>query len=514
MGEWITRQVADFRGRPLPEPGAPAGYAALAERYDLAAPLPLRLAAIAGRHHPSSNDEWLMLTPRHRPQPSLENQLIFAFRYEGINLQILSQLFHVVEAAEIEAIVRGAPTGSFARRLWFLYEWLTGAMLEITNPGKVRLVPVIDPGQQFALTKGEPSSRHKAINNLPGTPAFCPLVTKTPALVEMAGKALGEQARAAMGRVRPDLVARAAAFILLNDSRSSFAIEGERPSGSRTARWGQAIAQAGTRPLSLEELNRLQRIVIGDDRFVSLGLRHDGGFVGVHDRESNLPIPDHISARHQDLPNLIEGLVAFSDRAIRGGMDPVVAAACLAFGFVYIHPYVDGNGRLHRWLIHHALAAAAYNPPGLVFPVSAAILRRLDSYRTVLESYSKPLLPYIEWRPTASGNVEVLNDTAAFYRYFDATAHAVFLYTCVEQTVEKDLPHEVWFLESFDVFNKAIQEIVDMPASQVELLHKFLAQNNGRLSQRARAKEFAALTADEIERIEALYTATFEQEAR
>jgi hypothetical protein len=37
-------------------------------------------------------------------------------------------------------------------------------------------------------------------------------------------------------------------------------------------------------------------------------------------------------------------------------VDPVVAAAILAFGFVYIHPFEDGNGRIHRYLIHHVLA--------------------------------------------------------------------------------------------------------------------------------------------------------------
>src|SRR3546814_9826198 len=66
--------------------------------------------------------------------------------------------------------------------------------------------------------------------------------------------------------MRADLVARAAAFLLLNDSKSSFAIEGEKPSGTRAARWGQAIAEAGSRPLSLAEFDRLQRIVIGDQR--------------------------------------------------------------------------------------------------------------------------------------------------------------------------------------------------------------------------------------------------------
>ncbi|MCY1649183.1 Fic family protein [Caulobacter sp. SL161] len=506
--------MSDFRGKALPEAGEPAGYAALIAQYELDLPSPPRMAAIAGRHHPVSNEDWLMLTPRHRPDRTLGDQLTFAFRYEGVDLQVLSSLFETVSPEDIAALVRAAPTGGFARRLWFLYEWLTERQLDVPDPGKVRLIPVLDADQQYALAEGEPSPRQKVLNNLPGSRAFCPLVRKTPELAAYSEKALDERARAAMGRVRPDLMARAAAFLLLNDSKSSFAIEGERPTGQRAARWGQAIAQAGMVALSQAELDRLQRIVIGDARFVRLGLREEGGFVGVHDRDTNQPIPDHISARHEDLASLIEGVVAFAERAARGRMDPIVTAACLAFGFVYIHPYVDGNGRLHRWLIHHALARAAFSPPGLVFPVSAVILRNIERYRTVLEAYSRPLLAHIEWRPTLDGNVVVLNDTARFYRYFDATAHAAFLYDCVEQTIEHDLPEEVRFLLAFDAFSQAVQQIVDMPMAQLELLHKFLDQNDGRLSQRAQDREFVALTPDEIACVEAAYADAFSPDSR
>ena len=509
MGEWPSQTVTHFRGRPLPEAGVPVGYAALMERYGLILPLPPRLSAIAGRHHPVSNEAWLMQTPRHQPDASLASQLTYALRYEGIDLSVLWQLFSIIDGRELEAFVRETPTGTFARRTWFLFEWLTGRTLDLPDAGKVRLAPVVDPQLQFALSKGEPSPRHKVANNLPGTPAFCPLVRRTQAMVAFEGKALAQRAHEAIGRIRPDLVARAAAFMLLNDSKSSFEIEGERPSGNRTARWGQAIAQAGSRELTVAELDRLQRIVIGDARFVRLGLRQEGGFVGVHDRESNIPIPDHISARHEDLHSLLEGLIQFARSSAEGGLDPVVAAASLAFGFVYIHPYVDGNGRLHRWLVHHALAAAHFNPPGLVFPVSAAILRQLDRYRTVLESYSQALLPLIDWRPTPDGNVEVLNDTSAYYRYFDATAHAEFLNGCVEQTIEQDLPSEVHFLEAFDKFSKDVQEIVDMPMAKVELLQKFLAQGNGKLSQRGRSREFAALEEAEVTQAERAFAAAF-----
>ncbi len=509
MGEWFSQPVMNFRGRALPEPAVPAGYAAIIERYDLALPSPPVLVAYAERHHPRSTADWLLLTPRYAPELSLGAQLTFAFRYEGINLQILTRLFACLEPDDVSAIVRATPTGASARRLWFLYEWLTGIALDIDDPGKVRFIPIVDPEQQYALADGDASPRHKIINNLPGTPLFCPLVRRTPALADYAGMNLSAQAAQAMGRVRPDIMARAAAFLLLNDSKSSFAIEGERPTGPRAARWGQAIAQAGTHALTVDELNRLQRVVIGDARFVRLGIRHEGGFVGVHDRETNMPVPDHISARFEDLPRLMEGVVAYATRAIGGGLDPVIAAASLAFGFVYIHPYVDGNGRLHRWLFHHVLAQTAYSPDGLVFPVSAAILRNIDGYRRVLESYSAPLLPWIEWQKTQDGNVDVLNDTFDFYRFFDATAHAEFLYGCVAQTIEHDLPEEVAFLQAFDRFNTSIQDIIDMPMNQVELLQKFLVQNGGHLSKRAREKEFASLTETEVEKIEANYAEAF-----
>jgi hypothetical protein len=131
----------------------------------------------------------------------------------------------------------------------------------------VRAAPVLSPDQQFARAAGAVSRRHRVIDNLPGTPAFCPLVDRVPA----------------------DLLGRAAAFLLPSDSQSSFAIEGERPSAQHAARWGQAIAEAGTRDLSLAELERLQRLVIGDARFVRPGPRRGGGFVGTRDRDTGGP---------------------------------------------------------------------------------------------------------------------------------------------------------------------------------------------------------------------------------
>lgn len=501
-------RVGDSHGRPLP-PGRPAGYAALVEKYKLAVPPLNRRTIIADRHIRASTDEWQALTPRHRPADTLAGQLTFALKWEGVELGILAGLFKAVKPEEIAHVIAATPTGAYARRLWFLYEWLTGDKLELNDLGKVKAVAVVDPDVQFALASGPIVSRQKIVNNLPGTANFCPLVRRTPRLEEHRKAELDRRAREISGRTHPDILARAAAFLLLSDSRSSFQIEGEQPPPQRIARWGQAIAEAGQVQLSRPELERLQRIVIGDARFVHLGLREHGGFVGDHDRRTSEPIPEHISARAEDLKGLVEGLVAFDRLALEGRLDPVIAAASLAFGFVYVHPFEDGNGRLHRWLIHHVLARGGFNPAGVVFPISTVILRRTNDYRRVLESCSRPLLPLIEWRPTLDGNIKVLNDTADYYRYFDATRHAEFLYECVAETVDHDLPDEVKYLEAHDKFVAQVQRLVDMPSQKLDLLWRFLQQNQGKLSKRVRASEFSQLTDDEAERIQGLFAETW-----
>lgn len=469
------------------------------------------MCAFGEHHRVRQGSGWRILTPRHAPSPDLEGHLTFALKYEGLDLAVLKRLFSALVPADIEALVRAKPTGSYARRIWFLYEWLMSAQLDIPDADRGTYEPVVDSDQQWAVP-GENSSRHRVRNNLPGTPEFCPLVFKTKRLAELVAMDLAARAQQAIARIPKDLLSRTAAFLLLKDSRSSYAIEGERPPQDRIQRWGRAIGEAGRRPVDLDELLRLQAIVIGDARFVELGLRREGGFVGEHDRETRMPIPDHVSARSVDLRSLIDGMAAFDSGPARD-LDPVIAAAVLAFGFVYVHPFVDGNGRIHRYLIHHVLAQRGFNPAGVVFPVSSAILERIEEYRAVLESYSQRLLPLIEWQPTPDGNVQVLNDTSDFYRFFDATAQAEFLYSCVMKTIDVDLPHETQFLAQYDQFRARIENLVDMPDRTVDLLFRFLHQNGGRLSRRAREQEFAALTEEEAATAERAYREIFGQAA-
>ena len=510
----ISHTADYFQELRLSEKGALlAGYSAVISAYHLEVPLPDIVSAISQKHKQYIQDRWQIFSIRYRPQENLYSHLVFALKYEGVNLSVLSALFKSVPQDEFEGIILLEPVGSYSRRLWFLYEWLTGNQLNIPDikDTKIRYVNVLDSKLQYSGSIRR-SVRHRINNNLPGVPNFCPLIRRTEVLDNFINNNLNIVAEFELKQVHPDLLMRAAAFLLLKDSKASYAIEGETPAHNRAERWGKAIGQAGKYPLSHEEFLRLQEIVIADFRYTQPGYRNEGGFIGEHDRVSQHPIPEHISARFQDVYNLMEGLIETDNLLKKSDYNAVLAATAIAFGLVFIHPFEDGNGRIHRYLIHHALIEKSFTPEGVIFPVSYVILERLKEYRLVLESYSAPRLKFIKWRPTAKGNVEILNETIDLYRYFDATQQAEFLFSCVQETIEKVLPKEIDYLKKHDEMKGFIENYIEMPDRLVNLLILFLQQNKGKFSKRAREKEFESLTEDEINTIESQFQTVFYQE--
>ncbi len=490
-----------------------AGYAAMIVDYELSVPTPSFLCAIGFRHRRQEKGNWRLFTPRHKPTDSLCGHLTFALKYEGIDLAVLKALFESISAQEVVNIVESSPTGAYSRRIWFLYEWLCESQLDLEDATQGNYVSLVNNARQYP---GPPriSKRHRIHNNLPGTREFCPLIRRTTKLDDFIGMNLSQAARNQIRKFPAELLSRATAHLLLNDSKASYAIEGETPIHNRVERWGKVIAEAGQRALSVEELERLQSVIITDSRFIRPGYRIEGGFVGDHERTTGTPIPTHISARHKDLPSLMSGLIEASRLLNNSSHDPVLTAALIAFGFVFIHPFEDGNGRIHRYLFHHVLVENGFVPKGLVFPISSVILERIDEYRSALEYYSKPRLDFVEWSPTDKGNVEVSNETIDLYRYFDATKQAEFLFECVEETVNRTLPEEIEYLAKHDLLNEFIHNFIDMPNKLVALLILFLNQNDGKLSKRARNKEFTNLTEQEVKTIENKYDEIFRPSRR
>ena len=145
----------------------------------------------------------------------------------------------------------------------------------------------------------------------------------------------------------------------------------------------------------------------------------------------------------------------------------------------------------------------------MIFPVSSSILDHINDYQQVLASYSEPLLNFINWTETNDHNVEVTNETKDLYRFFDATQQAEFLFDCVEDTINNIVPQEINYLANYDVFKAYMDDEFEMPDKMFSVLVRFLAQNHGILSNRAREKEFSMLTEEEVKRIESIYIEIF-----
>jgi len=89
-----SQKVIVFHGFPPLEDGARlSGYSALIQAHCLKVPAPDYLCAIGTKHKRYDYERWHIFTPRHKPEDTLYGHLIFALKYEGIDLAVLNALF-------------------------------------------------------------------------------------------------------------------------------------------------------------------------------------------------------------------------------------------------------------------------------------------------------------------------------------------------------------------------------------------------------------------------------------
>ena len=481
----------------------PIGHAWLRRELGLQVPPPaVESYIVAGARRTEIHGSRIVeLYPRqYATDGSVVSHLRFALRHEPTDLGVLAAALGTVEAADIEAWVRAEPTGAFSRRAWFFREMVTGRTLDLENASAGNYVEALNPDRHIVAERRN-SPRHRVADNLLGGPGLCPTVRRTPRLTEAMRLRVDEEARALVESHDPAVLARAANYLYTKETRSSFAIEGETPSGPRTQRFVAALRAApDLDPADKAALVRLQGGIV-DPRYAASDWRGFQNFVGATVGGYREEV-HFIGPRPEDVPALMDAWTALTRRVVEGGVAPVVAAAGSAFAFVFVHPFEDGNGRIHRFLVHHVLARCGYSPPGVILPVSAAILRDRAGYDATLETFSRPLLECIRWRWTAGREIVVENETADLYRYFDATAFAEYLCDRVADAVRRDLKEELGFVAVFDRAFEAVCEIVDMPDRRASLLVSLCMQNLGRLPE-ARRRDFSELDDAEIGAMEA-----------
>lgn len=487
------------------ESSGPAGYTTLIRRYDLSVLPNWHESAVAdGNTHVIESVAGgirELFPSRYWPGDSLGNQLEFALKYDGTNLGILAKVFMAAPRDDLLSYIRSKPTGKYARRIWYLYELLTGSRLPLKDLNQGNYVNLLEP-EEYYTSPGRPVRRQRVRDNLLGDSRFSPAVRRTDRLKGFEKAGLAERCRQVMAGYPADLLKRALSYLYTKETKSSFKIEHITPSTTRTERFVALLQTAEEEDfVDKEALIGLQNRIV-DERFRDRDYRQSQNYVSETAAWQQERV-HYVSPKPKDLPAMMDGMFTAHHHMGDGRVHPVVHAATVAFGFVFLHPFEDGNGRIHRFLIHNILARRGFTPKGIMFPVSAAMLRNRSAYDAALEAFSKPLMALVEYSLDETGRLTVHNETAVFYRYIDMTAQTEALFQLVQETVEKELVEELDFLRNYDQTKRAIQQVVDMPDRLIDLFIRCCLQNSGRLSNRKRASDFSQLTDSEVQRMEA-----------
>ena len=451
-------------------------------------------------------------TPKYNPGIRLGDHLTFALKFEGLNLEILSLLFQAIDERELETFIKAAPTGKYARKIWFLYEFLTEKKLSLETAKVTNYVNLLETTRYYAAIS-IPEKRQKINNNLLGNKQFCPIIRKTDTLRNYINIRLDQKSLEVVGRYPQDVLQRALTYLYTKETKSSFEIERAKPDQMRAARFIELLRIADEREFfNKSSLVELQKATV-DRRFANDDFRDDQNYIGQTVRYGNEAV-HFVPPKPQDLPDLMTGMFYTYDRMMSARLHPVIIASAISFGFVFMHPFDDGNGRIHRFLIHNILSKTGFTPPALIFPVSATMLRRIKDYDQILEFYSRPLMSMVDFELDANGRMTVKNETVVHYRYLDMTVIAERLFGFIQETIEIDLTSELDFLLDYDKAKLAVQDVVNMPDRLIDLFIRVCVENSGCLSKNKRRSTFARLTDEEITRMQNCVQEAFKSEVK
>jgi len=483
------------------------GYEFLIEEYRLTVPEPYRKSFLSirsrlEREQFPDGEEYYYPASYQSIGRNWQEQILFAIKNEGINLSVLSVFFPVIPIPELAEWILQEPTSKYRRKIGFLYEWLTGRELPVPSAASGNYIPILDPDQYFTLQNGQRSRRYRIINNLPGTPVLCPMVYRTKKIQKFQSYDLTGKIERIQSQFDPNLIADAASYLSVKETKSSFAIERLNPDRRKTARVIEMLQKSSRQTLTKELLLTLQHSFV-DERFQDNDYRTTQVYVG----EGLTPIDErihYIAPKPEDINELMTGWLDMTCRHISAQSDPVLTAVVSSFTFVFLHPFNDGNGRLHRFLLNDILSRLCSIPEGVVLPFSAQFHKKPAEYDRMLESFSNKITNLIDdYQLDERGQLTVTQETANFYRYPDMTTIAERFYQALIDTIENDFLGELKYLQAFGQAKREIKEAADLPDDLIRRLIYRIQPNNGKLSPHHR-QEFEILTDEEIEQISAI----------
>lgn len=495
--------------------GSPVGYEFLRQAIGAGLPPLVRRSQIGAVTRIELIDGLLMVPRSVAPSaaPSFEaqslNHLLFALRHEGTNLAILRATLLKIPAQAMVARLAETPSGARIRVACFLWESFVGRLLPVADRAAGSYAPVFDPLRYYTHEVGPTSTRWRVRFNGIGTLKYAVTIERSSEIESrLADKAL-ERLSAAVHSLGEDLVRRTLEWAYLSETQGSFAIEGETPPQNKAQAFVALLREAHQkRPLDEGYLCQLQRAALTNPALHEFQFRSEQNWLrrGGRGALSVTYVPPAPTLALE----LMTELMALANRA-PPGLCPLMAAAVVSFGFVFLHPFMDGNGRLSRFLIHHMLCGAGALSNGFVLPISAAIHRHEDDYLKVLSAFSTPARQL--WAVTqidaAQFDFQFQGDDG-LYRYWDATAAVAFTLRMASEAVDVDVLAEAKHLRRFDTLFSSVSAQHDLRGNDLATLLT-IAIHEGGISANKRKRYAQRVPVQAMDMIEALVRASQSQ---
>jgi len=414
--------------------------------------------------------------------------LFFALKHEGMNLQAAILALKKIPAQSVAQAFQRSPSSGYARMACYLWEIANDQRLEGLPPAVGAYEKLFDEAS-FVTDRTQRDSRWRVDFNGIGSPSYCITVRRTPALVAMLEADVLGQVEEFVSSIDKRILDRAVRWAYLSETDNSYAIEREKPSASKAEAFANLLSRAHDAELISESyLVALQNLAVSNPLDQADGFRVEQnrlrnemrGALGV----TYLPPSPEL------VPSVMDAVMGLcNDRDSQ--VDALVRGSLASFAFVFAHPFMDGNGRLSRFLFHKVACADPRLASGLVLPVSIAMKRNERDYLAALHSFSKPSRAF--WDVTFISDDQIYQDFRGqpeIYRYWDATTCVEFGLRMADEALQRDLRQEMDFLRRFDVIYRAINDAVDINNNDLVLIARTIAEK-GELSNN-RTKQLIA----------------------
>ena len=439
------------------------------------------------------------------------DQMLFALSYEGVNLGVLERAFQIPAVRdELAASITEKPASGYLRRLWYICENIAGHQLPLPDAAQNIPYEHLLPPERYFTGPEEMSRRHRVRMNLLGTPKLSALISRQGWTDD---SLLNEQIVERMHDQMVDFsvaeIARAAQYLLTTETRSSYEIEHERPAPDRILRFVKVLEQAGQRPLDEEFLFDIHRIALGTGRpDPSIGAyRYLQNWLGRGDLIHLLP------PAPEAVPEMMDEWFAMRERIMRTDAPALVKLNAIAHSFIYIHPFMDGNGRLSRFIMQDILANEGLKLQGIILPISAGLLVNLESYVGTLDALSRRLLSATQYhRRDLASEPELDEAHAHLFAHLDFTDLQGEVNKSAARVLDGLMRDEVNHLIRRDRLKEQMNLELDLSNRDLELLIAVMYENRGRVSKRKRTSVFQHLTDEDIALAESIYADLHVQE--